>query len=218
MGTLFLGIFMNIRKPAFWLTFFPVLIVIVGLTGCAHYKGKKLNRMQPVAQEKREESIVAFSHTIFTKKDCYRLLDRDVVAKGYQPIQISLTNNTDRHIHFSLESFSFPCASVEEVAHVLHTNTTARAVGYGVAGLIVWPLIIPAIVDGIGSARSNDRLDMDLDHKGLRSQVIAPRATINGLIFVAVEDFDPDFSFSVTDLTTKQRYLLKTTASQAEVA
>lgn len=209
---------MDIKKSAFWITFFPVVIVILGLTGCAHYKGKKLNRIQPLTHDKRDQSIVAFSHTIFTKKDCNRFLDRDVIAKGYQPIQISLVNNTDRHMHFSLESFSFPCASVEEVAHVLHTNTTARAVGYGIAGLIVWPLIIPAIVDGIGSARSNDRLDMDFDHKGLRSQVIAPRATINGLIFVAVEDFDPDFSFSVTDLTTKQRYMLKTTANQVKVA
>ena len=97
--------------------------------------------------------VVAVSKA-FSREDCERYLDRDVISEGYQPVQISILNNTDRKYYFSTGKISVPVAQPQEVAQTVHTSTVGRAVGYGVGALIVWPLLIPAIVDGIGSSGS----------------------------------------------------------------
>jgi hypothetical protein len=93
------------------------------------------------------------------------------------------------------------------VATRVHTNTVGRAVGYSVAGLFIWPFIIPAIVDGIGSAEANEQLDADFAQKALRSQTVKPHATANGVIFVSCDDDCDDFTLTVTD-QSNQRFVL----------
>ncbi len=173
-------------------------VILVGLSGCARYKVKPLKMLARAS--KTEESSISFDYELFSVSDCKKYLDRNPIKKGYQPIQIAFTNNTNRHFSISKKSFSIACIDAQEVAETVHTNTVGRAVGYGVAGFFVWPFIIPAIVDGIGSAKANEQLDDDFMRKELRSQTIKPHTTINGLIFVSCDDdIDETFTLTVTD-------------------
>ncbi|HEV2601783.1 MAG TPA: hypothetical protein VGT41_05845 [Candidatus Babeliales bacterium] len=193
---------MNIRS-------FSIAVVIpslILLNGCAHYRAKPLKPLMPTTQS--VEQSISFSYEVFDVDDCVRYLDRNVIAKGYQPIQITLANNTDHYFSVSTKTFSFDCLKPQEVAEKFHTNTVGRAIGYGVAGLFVWPFIIPAIVDGVGSSRSNKRLDADFSRKTFRSQVIKPHTTVNGLLFVSCDDFDENFTLTVTDQANNQYIVL----------
>lgn len=172
--------------------------ILMGFTGCAKYRARSLKTL--TKSSRAEENSIAFSYKKFSVSDCKRYLGRNTIAKGYQPIQITFTNNTNRYLSISKKSLSLDCVSVKEVAKRVHTNTVGRAVGYSVAGLFVWPFFIPAIVDGIGSAKANEQLDADFAEKALYKQIVQPYTTINGIVFIACEDdFDENFTVTVSD-------------------
>jgi hypothetical protein len=192
------------------------IILLLGLSGCAHYRAKPLRRLT-VRNFAHTEHVVSFEHHVFDKYDCRCYLDRNVKGRGYQVIHITLTNNTHNTLSFSPSRFSFPCIDPQEVADTVHTNTTARAVGYGLTGIFVWPFLVPALVDGIGSSKANEKLNIDFHRKALHEQFVKPLSTINGLIFVPNESFDPDFSFVVTDVTNNKQYVLSSSEPQVSI-
>ena len=197
----------------------PLLAVaLLMLAGCAGYKARPLNRALIPTSGDIQEGSVALTYRIFTKRDCAKYLDRDVIAKGYQPVHVTLQNRSNHRYSLCLGNFSFPCADAQEVAHQVHTSTAKRAASYGIGALFLWPLIIPAVVDGVGSSQANQQLDADFDQKALKDQILEPYTTINGLVFIPVEDFTPHFSLSLVNVTDQARLALSTTHSTSMVA
>ncbi|MFH1644486.1 MAG: hypothetical protein ABIA74_04915 [bacterium] len=189
------------------------LCVCVGglilLFGCAKYGAQPINQLATCVSNKKEP-LIAFAYKSLNKADCKRYLDRDVLAKGYQPIHITFSNNTNRYINFSKTNISIQCVSAAEVAQKVHTSTVTRATSYGVGAFFFLPLAIPAVVDGIGSSQANQKLDEDFSRKELCDQIVSPLSTINGLIFVPVEKFDPEFSIKLVDAESHDQFTLST--------
>jgi hypothetical protein len=186
------------------------------LSGCARYKAQPLNKLATQIPSKNKQSILLTSR-VFSKSDCKKFLGRNVIRKGYQPIHITITNNTNRYLNISKSNISLPCVSVMNVTKKVHTSTAGRAVGYGIASLIIWPMAIPAIVDGIGSSQANQKLDQDFLNKELCDQVICPFNTITGLIFVPVEKFDSKFSITLVDAQSDEHFTLTTSKPIANI-
>jgi len=187
------------------------------LAGCAGYKARPLKRLLNLSNSESKESSLVFDFYVFTKNDCKNYLDRDVISKGYQPIQIALANNSNRRLRLSMDSFSMPIIDAEEVAQKVHTSTVKRAASYGVGALFIPILIIPAVVDGVGSSQANQKLDLDFDQKAMHDRIIEPYTTINGIIFTSVEGFKQEFSFSVFDAETNERFVLSTSKPKLTV-
>ena len=189
----------------------PVLFVstaLVMLSGCASYKAAPLN--VPSSEAVHSSSAVKNNDIFITAKaynraDCKKYLDRDVIAKGYQPIQLYIQNNSNKSYAFSLSSIDLPYARGEEVARKVHTSTVGRALAYGIPGLVVClPLIIPAVVDGIKSSEANDALDSDFSSKIARDRTIAPYSDFNKIIFVPVGDFQQSFNVTLIDQESRK--------------
>lgn len=189
--------------------FFMCLMSILLLPGCAHYRARPIGKLYTgIATKTKQEQYITFAYHIFNHSDCKLYLDRDVISKGYLPVHITLTNHTNRHLYVSLKSFSFPCMPAEVVAQKVHTSTAKRAAGYGIASLFIWPFLIPAIIDGIGSSEANKLLDMDFTNKALNDQIMTPFSMINGLVFVPYNDFHKNFTFTVIDHETQEHFEL----------
>jgi hypothetical protein len=209
-----------------------LVLTIVLLPGCAHYRTRPLKTLPvPLASEKQS---VAFAYKVFDKKDCKKYLGRDLTKKGYQPIQLTIHNNSPRSLGFYLSAFSVRCAALREVINRAHFSTAGRVLGYGAPGvawttafiwqtttvgaasglfllpaLAVWSLtFVPAIVDGIASVKANKKLDADYKHKALRDQILYPYHILNGVIFVPYKDFNEHFSFSLTDHENNKHFTL----------
>lgn len=180
---------------------------LLTLTSCAHYQAQPLTTLQESRFSDTEKPVALFCK-IFTKSDCKRYLDRDVLAEGYQPIQISLQNNSRQEFIFNTDAISLPCVMPDEVADKVHTSTVGRAVAYGVGGIFLWPLLIPAVVDGFGSYHANQQLDSDFDTKAVTSQLLFPYARLNGIIFVPRKSFTPDFTITLYDRETREKLIL----------
>jgi hypothetical protein len=187
-----------------------LLCVVLGLAGCAGYKARPLVKLNTGVRPGSKDTSVSFAYHVFDKRDCKQYLDRDVIEQGYQPIHITLTNNSSRRLNLDTDSFSVAVVSPDEIAKKVHTSTAARAAGYGIPGLFFWPLLIPAVIDSVNSAEANKQLDADFDQKTVHNQEIAPYSSINGLIFVPTENFTTAFDFSVIDVETGQRFVLST--------
>lgn len=201
------GVFMAFNK----LFVFYVLFMFLGfssLSGIAHYKAIPLDHL---ITKNSEDSNLFFEYKVFNKSDCKKYLGRKEVSdRGYQPIQIQITNNTDKSFKFSLNDFSFPCVSCDEVADKVEFNTTKRLVAWGVPAFFIWPLIIPFIIEAVESPKANEQLHADFSKKSLRDQIIEPNSSINGLIFVTKEHFNSSFSFSIANTKNNTQFKLST--------
>lgn len=192
-------------------------IIFLGLfLGCARYKSQPLNPLITNIPSKKEQAI-SFNYYVFNSHDCKKFLDRDVLARGYQPVQITINNNTNRYINFEKGNISLPSVFAKDVANKVHTNTVARATSYGVAGLFLWPFLIPAVVDGVGSSQANQKLDQDFADKELHDQSISPYSKINGLIFVPREHFNNQFTITVLDLESRNKLVLSTNQTSLKI-
>ncbi|NGX50555.1 MAG: hypothetical protein K1060chlam2_00401 [Chlamydiae bacterium] len=170
------------------------------LTGCASYQASALSALDPnCVREYPEAEGVSIGCKAYTKQECYDYLDRDVIAKGYQPILLTFQNKSDKHYIFSTDKISLPTIRAEDVAKQVHTSTVGRVTGYSLGGLIFWPLFIPAIVDGIKSSDANTALDIDFEDKAKEYFVILPGAFKKTLIFVPRAEFRPIFDVTLLE-------------------
>ena len=190
-------------------------VALLGFSGCARYSAKPLKKHSCHPSRTSKDQSISLSYRLFSTADCKRYLGRNVLAKGYQPVLITLFNNSSQFFYTSYDSISLPCVSPEEVARSVHTSTAGRAVGYGLAGLVMWPLLIPAVVDGIGSSEANTLLDADFADKAFeKQQSILPYSTVSGLIFVDCDSFDENFTITATNSTTLNQVALSPTHSR----
>lgn len=192
-----------------------ILVPLILLSGCAKYKARPLRRLtHPAASERANQESVTLTSTVLTAKDCHKYLGRDVIAKGHQPLHISLANNTRSRFNFALCNLSLPTTDYYEVAPTVYTSTMGRAVGYGLASFVMPLFLIPAVVDSIWSSQANEKLDKDYARKALEDQIIEPYTTIDGLIFVPTAYFDSTFSLTIIDVASRERYVLAGPVSQ----
>jgi hypothetical protein len=132
-------------------------------------------------------------------------LGRDTLAKGYQPLQICVQNDSRQYILLTPQSINLPLVPPEDVAREVHTNTVGRAAAYGVAGLFIWPLLVPAVVDGVGSSQANQKLDADYSGKGINQCIIQPYTTVNRVVFVPTSEYNGAFRLTLLDKETKAK-------------
>lgn len=191
-----------------------LLALSLGLAGCASYDSQPLSSLtlETALPSRGKGEVVAVAKT-FDKSECKRYLDRDVIAEGYQPVQLFIQNDTDKSYYFSLNRMSLPFARSEEVAEKVHTSTVGRAVGYGAAALVIWPFAIPAIVDGVKSAKANENLDVDFSMKTARDQTIVPHSHLNKIIFVPSGQYQSQFTVTLIDQQTNEPKILNLSAN-----
>lgn len=195
------------KKLMLFFILFAIPVFI--LSGCASYSASPLSvlsyEMIQTAHLSGEGNILITAKA-FSKSDCKRHLDRDVIGKGYQPIQLYIQNNSDKNYTLSLNRINMTCARPEEVADKVHTSTVGRAAGYGAAAWFTFGILaIPAVVDGVKSSQANEALDSDFSSKTAREQnLIFPHSHFNKLIFVPVNEYQPMFTISLIDQESNQ--------------
>jgi len=181
-----------------------LLLVTTFGSGCANYKATTLPILQPeFAPYSEDHNNVTVTCKAFSAYECKRYLGRDVLAKGYQPVQICIQNETKAYLLVSPQSLNVPLAPPEDVARYVHTSTVGRALIYGVPGLIIWPLLVPAVADGVGSSQANQKLDADYSSKGVTETVIQPYTTLNRIVFVPKSEFNGAFRLTLLDKETR---------------
>ncbi|MBI2742462.1 MAG: hypothetical protein HYX48_00900 [Chlamydiales bacterium] len=179
------------------------ILPLVLLCGCASYEAAPLSSLSSQiirTQAPEASSDLLITAKTLTKAECKQYFDRDVIKKGYQPVQLYIQNDSDKSFSFSPDRVGLTCARSEEVARKVHTSTLGRAAGYGAAALFLWPMAIPAVVDGIKSSQANEALDRDFSAKTAMDQTIQPHAHFNKVLFIPANEYKSTFDLVLIDL------------------
>ncbi len=180
--------------------------MLILLSGCASYHANTLSLLpEENGIESLQRSQVRVSWKAFDKNDCQTYLGRDVISEGYIPVQFTIRNNSQDPMYLSPSNFTSPVSSVNQVATTVHTNTSGRVAAWGVGGLLFFPLLIPAFVDGFKSINANKELDADYEAKALKEQTIQPHSSFNGVVFIPKENAGSKLEMFLVNLTTKEK-------------
>ena len=181
-------------------------LVFVSFYGCASYKPTPLPNLQPeFAPYSENIENVTLACKALSEGECKKYFDRDIIDKGYQPVQMTIINDTDNSILFHPDGVSLPVCPPEEVAKKCYTSTAGRATAYGVGALFLWPLAIPAIVDGAKSYEANTELNKDFGKRNIGQMEIIPHTTHNGVIFISSEEYQESFIVKLVNKETRQK-------------
>jgi hypothetical protein len=176
---------------------------LIVLAGCANYQASSLSAISSTNSSKAEK--VSASWKVFDTKDCETYLGRDVLAKGYVPIQMTLENHSEDPLFISPDHFNIVLVPPQKVAEEVHTSTAGRVAAWGAGGLIFFPLMIPAVYDGLKSAEANRSLDADYSSKAITTRTILPYTSLSGIIFVPKEQMDRSIDMFVVNQRTQER-------------
>ena len=179
---------------------------LILLTGCASYTASNLEVL-PVENAifSNQDSNVSISWQTLDEKGSEIYLGRNVIKEGYIPLQMTIRNNSNDPMYFNPSNLNTPISSTSEVANKVHTSTGGRVAAWGIGGLIFFPLLVPAVVDGLKSANANDALDADYHDKALKEQTIQPHSIFNGVVFVPKRYADQNIQVYLINLKTNQK-------------
>jgi hypothetical protein len=165
-----------------------ICIALIGLFlfGCAHYRVSNLPSNNVMDYPNRsEQNGVTVACKVFDAAETKQIFSGNTLEKGYQPLYLIIDNRSGNTYQFDKRSsLSKRCTPAMEVAQVCGFNTAGRATAYGVAGLFVWPLLIPAVVDGVGSSNANQQMQADYAYKEIKGGRIIPNELRDGVAFV----------------------------------
>ncbi len=178
----------------------------LSLTACANYRAMTLTNLSTDFIEKPFNlKEVSVGCKILNPTECKKYLGRNVIKAGYQPLQLTIRNNSLNNYLFSSSRIDLPCAKPDEVSEKLHTSTATRAGIYGTIGVLSCGLfLIPAVVDGMKSYDANQKIDRDYLRKSRDSLVLTPHAQLNTILFVPVEAYYDDFNITLINEETAE--------------
>lgn len=198
---------MKIYKISFLLLSF---ILLIPAHGYARYQSSPLKKSSQQIDFAAQE-FIAFDCKALHAKDCKKYFNtKSIIKKGYQPVCMTFVNNSKHSIAIALESFSFECATAEQIAYCLHRDGCARGLGFGLGALFFSPiLIIPALVQGLGAVAYNEQMDIDFAHKALKNQIVRPYTIVQGVVFADSSEWNQgNFTFTVKNIEDKAIFTL----------
>lgn len=153
-----------------------------------------------------KQGDVTVAVKVLSEEECKQYFDKNIIRKGYQPIQITIDNQSKCWYVLSKDRISLSSAPPHEVAQKSHRSTGGRVAAYTVGGfLTVGLLFIPAIVDGVGSGKANRQMDRDFTTKGVEEVEIEPFKIVNKVIFVPTSEFRPNLAITIIDKETQDK-------------
>lgn len=129
--------------------------------------------------------------------DCYKCFGKNLISKGYQPLLLTIYNDSDDALLLRASSIDLPLEPASTVSSAAHIPTIPLTlIPAYFAGLFFWPALIPVAAAGFFMAMSNSTLDNKVDSAVLEadnSVEILPYERISRTLFVdssiSVEQF-----------------------------
>lgn len=178
-----------------------LLFVSFALQGCATYRGGRLpsNDVFSYADRQEQEGVYVVAHFL-DERESKQIFQFNLIQRDVQPVFLIIDNRSPHAIQFKKANINKSVMSADEVADKCKFSTVGRATGYGVAGLFLWPLLIPAVVDGVGSAQANRRIEDDYLFKEIKDERILPNGLLNGIVFIPRTKEGEDFTIRLNNI------------------
>jgi hypothetical protein len=161
-------------------------------------------RLEVASFDKGDEGI--FVKVLpYNANESKRYLNHDLIDHGFQPVEISIQNNTDRTYFVHPDEMGMPVASEGQVSNKYLINSIPRSIAFKVLGFLFWPLMIPGTADTIRTYVKSREIQRDLFAKTIKEEYVPPYSTLLRVAYVPRGNYNPDFTISLIDVATSQR-------------
>ena len=181
--------------------------IIVGVIGLfsilTHWDSYKMENWPALIgnnQALSDKEHVQIAAKSFTVEESKKYLQRDLISRGYQPVQITIQNSTPNAFSISRGSVDVESATAGSVARKVMHSTIPRSIAYKIAGFIFWPFAIPGTIDSIRTLKAYKNLKKDFVSKSMKKEIIAPYSIYNRVVFVPSDQFKESFDVTLIDL------------------
>lgn len=186
-----------------------IALLVIGslaLSGCASYKAGRLPSSDVESfKTMQDQDGLKVAVKFFDARDSKQIFGVGKVGELYQPVYIAIDNRTKNGYQFGKRtSINKQSVPAEEVAKNCGFSTVGRATTYGVVGIFIWPLLIPAVVDGVGSAQANQKMEADYMYKEIKDDRIQPNGLLNGVLFVDKMKEGEEFVIRLQNVDTNE--------------
>lgn len=164
---------------------------------------------------KSEDVITAYvNEGVYIQAKAYspweskKYLHRNINSKGYQPIQISIQNNTPVPLGLGDMSIGMPIVPPKKVSKTVLIDSIPRAIGLKVASFFFWPFMIPGAIDTIYTLKTHAKVKRDFTAKAIKNyeEIIPAYSTIHRIIFVKSQNFQDSFNLYLSNKETGRVY------------
>lgn len=142
---------------------------------------------------------VYITATVYNSSASKKYLDNDLLSYGYQPIQITVQNNTENTFLFSKKGIDLPTASSKEIVSLITLGALPRAIAFKIVSFFFWPFIIASTIDTIRTLKIHGRLKRDFEARSVKEnkEAIPPYATVHRVLFVPIKEYRSSFKKNV---------------------
>ena len=142
--------------------------------------------------------------TVYNSRDSTRYLQRDVIADGVHPVQITVQNNTPRYYGLGMRGIPKDLKTPNAVSNQVIFESIPRSIAFKVASFFFWPFIIPGAIDGIMTYHAHAKLKKDFNAKAVkaRDETILPYSTVHRIFFMHDHELADQFVVYLKDYKT----------------
>jgi hypothetical protein len=150
-----------------------------------------------------QDKALTVSVRALSSEESKSILKYDVTAKGYKPIEVTVSNQGSHTYEISRASTSLPCATASEIAWKQTTGTLPRSLGLKILGFIFWPFAIASGVESIATMKKHKQIVNILKAKGFKddAEAILPYSLVKRVLYIPEDKFEKTFSVALEDLT-----------------
>lgn len=131
-------------------------------------------------------------------------LSKNLQDMGFQPVQVTIQNNTAHTFLLSSQGVDLPNATTNKVSACVTARAIPRSIAFKVAGLLFWPFLIPATVDSMLTIKSHIKMKKDYHAKSIKEEgeSIIPYSTVHRILFVPSDQYSDTFTLHLKDQKT----------------
>jgi hypothetical protein len=154
----------------------------------------------PMLSEKVSGRKVNISSKVLDAEESKKYLNSDLLSRGYQPIQLTIDNQTATS--FFIEGTNISQVPTREIARAVSKSSIPRSVGYKVASFFFWPFAVPSTIDGIKTVHKNRQMSKDFVAKSVKQEKLAPFSTLHRILFIRTGDLQDHLIVTLSDEKT----------------
>jgi len=186
---------------------FVFSVAIVGIfflyTEYNAYSYKPLTGPTSMVEPFKNEGV-QIDAQVYSSQDSKNYLNRDVVADGVNPVQITIQNNTPGHYGLSTQGIPKDLKTANSVSNKVIIEAIPRSIALKVAGFFFWPLMIPGAIDSIVTMHAHSKLKKDFNAKAVKAEdeAVLPYSTVHRIFFMEDKELGGQFTVYLKDFKT----------------
>jgi len=159
---------------------------------------------------KREEAftqnVVSVKAKVLSQKETQFYLKKDLHSHGYQPIWITIQNDTEKSYLLSEDGVDLPNSSSSQVAMRVSASSIPRSIALKVAGFFFWPFMIPSAIDGILTFHSHLNMRSSFYAKSIKEidEEVLPHSIVHRVLFVGHDQKIDSFTVYLKESSGKK--------------